>query len=284
MVTSVSTSPASKHGLHAHSNEALTTHHKRPAAILGFGPAGNGKTTLLNLIFETICSKRSEKQNAPVVRVEMSKIILWGKGRHGPLGKLVDQHIHLIAQGRYLPDEVINPLLAAWMDEHQERHSSELYIIGGLPRTVGQLTEVKHRFSRIAAIMQPVDQETSFRSIRERWHKAKMSGKAGELRPDDAGGESVLEERWSEHCLHTPHIVSKLNGALINLDRSVSLTARLTEVFKKLKEMNEASPIPTSALRKCITRLGQGNHPIHSLIKEVESPKPRAQTEITFTA
>lgn len=253
-----------------HDNQQIRN--KRPRAIVGIGAAGNGKSTILDLIYEVICSKRSEKTTAPIVREEMSRIISSYSRRHGQVGTLVRNNIHLVSKGKYMPDEVINPLFSVWHEEKLNApFSPQLFILGGFPRTFGQLIKLRSSFSQIVAIDQEVDQETSFHYIRRRLEEALRKG-GQEIRSDDAGPDEVLHERWHEHCTHTPIIRKSMNGSLIELDRSVSLTDRLFEVFRKLLEMQDDSPLPPNIAKKCIRRLEQKGHPIHSRIKQIENP------------
>lgn len=247
----------------------------KPAVICGIGPAANGKSTLLDLMFKLICSKQTEKAAGRVARIEMSTIITkYGLRLQNELGDLVQDHVHLMAQGKFLPDHVINPLFEDWLENKlASSQPPQLFIIGGLPRTVEQLDMVERLFSRIVAVHQDVSKEHSFASMRERLARARTASPA-EIREDDAGGDEVLEERWSEHLSHTPRIIKRLEkkGELLDLDRSMRLTDRLILVFKHLQKMDADSPAPQGVVTKALNRLWEDSHCVHEMIHNVEHP------------
>jgi adenylate kinase family enzyme len=232
--------------------------------IFATGPAGNGKTTLLELLEGLLMQSG---RNKLLARIDMSAILIkWGMNQHGKTGDRIRACRGLIEQGKYVPDDVTIPTFIAWLQQLTCQSSIKTLLIGGAPRTIDQL-QLLHHFSSSLVIHMTASREQSDAAIRRRFEESQRSKGFGEQRLDSVITNDYLNTRWHEYEHETVPAMTKLGQHGLELSRADMLTPRLTKVLTHLKKM---SIVPQQVIRKAEVRLAQKNHGVRMTIDKIE--------------
>ena len=245
---------------------------KRLNGIVCTGPCGCGKTSYMDIVYDMLCPRVSE---GIIIRDDMGEgIIPWGKKQDGPLGDALRAYSNASGVGKLIPDDVIAQLFTSWYEHATQKNPhAELMLISGLPRSPAQL-ELLLLFKSVVVVHVNATPDQTREAINRRL----KSKPANESRPDDQGGEAVFTQRWNEYTNVTLPAVRSLNGTVLHLRRDTRLTERLRQLLLYLDFRNEqafGSPVPPHVVEKAKRRLDETSHPIHKVIREIESPSPR---------
>ncbi len=233
-----------------------------PTGIFATGPAGNGKTTFLELLEGLF---RPKFASTPVCRIDMSQIFSqWGMKLTDALGVELRTYIPSIKAGRFVPDEPTLRTYNRWLEEILTTTSKRIFLFGGFPRTPGQLTGLE-KFTQSIVLYRPTNKEQSDAAIIKRWEESK--GKPGnELRMENSPTPEQLQIRWDE-AQATAKAMQKLGDKCLHLSPTANLHDRLTETLTVLQKRGL---IPEEMTRLALNRLRDPRHPIRKRIAQIE--------------
>lgn len=232
-----------------------------PTGIFATGPAGNGKTTFLELLEELF---RPKFGPTAVCRIDMSQIFSkWGMKLTDELGDELRTYIPAIKAGRFVPDDPTLRTFNRWLREILKTTNKRIFLFGGFPRTPAQLKGL-NEFTQSIVLYRPTNKEQSDAAILKRWKESE--GKQSELRMENPPTPEQLQIRWDE-AQATAVAMEKLGDRCLNLSPTANLHTRLNQTLATLAQRNL---IPAELIQRANDKLNNPNHVVRLRIREIE--------------
>ncbi len=222
------------------------------------GASGTGKSTIAQLLSD-LTTSQSQGQH-PIVAIDMSKIIEWAAGNNDDLGIRVRLAKDMQKAGKFMPDQIIDECLMAWLEHvwpHKIRRNFQrpCLIVVGLPRRRGQ-NAIVEKFPRRAVVHVEATFEQTLHA-----RGLRMGRVADKKREDDLGGRAVAESLWNEYVQGVIPAMNTFNGPVcsIRLDHP---RVMLSSILGFLDRHDRHSPIGRNARDHAMHRLLRKDHPI----------------------
>jgi len=217
--------------------------------VLLIGPPGVGKGTQADALTATL----------GVPHISTGNLFRKHRAEHTELGLIADEYV---AQGRLVPDDLVNRMVAHRLAEPDCRNG---YILDGFPRTLPQaawldkyLADTHSRYP-VVVISLVVNQEDLLKRITGRWScpdghiynvytqpplvagVCDIDGKPLGQRKDDT--EAVFEERMKVFAEETAPVIQHYRsmGRFAQVDGLQDVESVTREIRARLRELREAT-------------------------------------------